>query len=244
MPKILIVGGTSDIGRSICHTYAAKGYGLVLTSRKPHDMEADAQDYRIRYKVDVQTIELDLSDYWQHEKILGPLVGPCEGAVLVAGYLGNHELALGSWEESLKILDANYMGAVSVLNIIAARMKERGSGWIAGISSVAGDRGRASNFVYGSSKAGLTAYLSGLRAYMSHFGVHVITVKPGFVATKMVAQLPPTPNWATAHPDQVAKTLYKAQANKKNVVYVTWPWRLIMLVISHIPEFIFKRMKF
>ena len=121
-------------------------------------------------------------------------------------------------------------------------MASSGEGTIVGISSVAGDRGRQSNYIYGSAKAAFTAYLSGLRNDMYHKGVHVLTVKPGFVATRMTEHLD-LPGPITAQPDEVADKIIKGIEKKKNIIYVRWMWRYIMLIITLIPEFIFKRLK-
>jgi short-subunit dehydrogenase len=129
-----------------------------------------------------------------------------------------------------------------MLNLLSRAFVKRGSGTIVGISSVAGDRGRKSNYIYGSAKAGFTAYLSGLRNELFHSGVHVVSVLPGFVNTNMTAglKLPPL---ITAQPEEVASAIYQAIRKKKNVVYVKWMWRYIMCIIKSIPEFIFKKMK-
>ena len=155
---------------------------------------------------------------------------------------GNHIKAINDWKESERILATNYIGAVSILNIIANDFEKRKSGVIVGISSVAGDRGRMSNYLYGSAKAGLTAYLSGLRNRLFHSGVHVLTVKPGFVRTKMTEGLP-LPVLVTADPEQVAKKIYAAIKRRKNTIYILPIWLLIMYIIRNIPEAIFKKMK-
>jgi short-subunit dehydrogenase len=146
-----------------------------------------------------------------------------------------------SGEETARILTANYTGAVSILNKIAASYVSQRKGTILGISSVAGERGRQSNFLYGSAKAAFSAYLSGLRNYCTAFGVHIATIKPGFVYTKMTAGLTLPPR-LTATPQQVASAVYQAAERKKNVVYVKSLWRWIMLVIRSIPEPIFKKL--
>jgi len=136
----------------------------------------------------------------------------------------------------------NYTGAVSILNIVANYYVSQQKGIIAGISSVAGERGRQSNYFYGSAKAGFTAYLSGLRNRLFHQQVHVLTVQPGFVYTRMTEGLP-LPRLLTATPEKVADSIYLAIRKKKNVIYVKWFWRWIMLIIKCIPEFLFKKLK-
>jgi short-subunit dehydrogenase len=143
-------------------------------------------------------------------------------------------------EETLKTIQTNYTGAVSILNIIAQDFAGRKSGAIAGISSVAGERGRQSNYIYGSAKAGFTAYLSGLRNSLYKDNVHVLTVLPGFVYTKMTENLD-LPKLLTANPADVASAVYTGIKKKKNVIYVKWFWRWIMYIIKAIPESIFKR---
>lgn len=243
MASILIVGATSDIGREICHCYGKAGNDLILTSRNTADLERDISDYQIRYGIKVSAFGLDLVDFDSHEKLLAPIIPRVEGVVLVAGYLGEQPKAETVWQEARMILDTNFTGAVSVLNYVANVFEERKSGWIVGISSVAGDRGRASNYYYGSSKAGFTAYLSGLRGRLLKSNIHLLTVKPGFVDTKMTAGHP-LPKPLTAQPKAVAKAVYKAQKAKKNVLYTLGVWYWVMLIIKHIPEPIFKKLKF
>jgi short-subunit dehydrogenase len=140
------------------------------------------------------------------------------------------------------MIDTNYTGAVSILNTAAHYYQQQKKGCIVGISSVAGDRGRQTKLIYGSSKAAFSAYLDGLRNSLFKDGVHVVTVKPGFVYTKMTEGLKlPAP--LTAQPAEVGKAVYNAVQNKTNTVYVRWMWRWIMLIIKSVPEFQFKKMK-
>ena len=163
------------------------------------------------------------------------------GVISAVGYLGDQEKAQTNFEEAKKIIDTNYTGIVSLFNIIANDFEQRRSGFIVGISSVAGDRGRKSNYIYGSAKAALTAYLSGLRNRLYDAQVNVLTVKPGFVATSMTAGMD-LPEKLTAQPEEVAKDIYEAQQKGKNVLYTKWIWRWVMLIICNIPEFQFKKM--
>ena len=161
--------------------------------------------------------------------------------VCVFGYMGDQLLARTDFDEVRKTIDVNYTGAVSILNVVADDFESRGQGAIIGISSVAGDRGRQSNYMYGSAKAGFTAYLSGLRNRLEKAGVHVMTVKPGFCRTKMTESLE-LPAALTAEPEQVASAIFNGLKDKRNVIYTRWMWRWIMLVIKCIPEFIFKKL--
>ena len=163
------------------------------------------------------------------------------GVVCAFGYLGDNEEAKSDFIEARKIMETNYIGCVSILNIIANDFEKRKRGFIIGISSVAGDRGRQSNYYYGSAKAGFTAYLSGLRNRLHRSGINVLTVKPGFVRTQMTEgmELPPL---LTAHPEKTARDIYKSWKKGKMTLYTKWFWRHIMLIIKYIPETIFKRM--
>jgi decaprenylphospho-beta-D-erythro-pentofuranosid-2-ulose 2-reductase len=239
---ILILGSTSDIGMSIAQIFAAKGFSIQLAGRNLKNQEIVANDLRIRYNTEVETYFFDAINYNSHLNFYQKLASKPDIAVCVFGYLGEQSTAQQNWEETEKIIDINYKGAVSILNIIADDFEKRKSGTIIGISSVAGDRGRMSNYIYGSAKAAFSAYLSGLRNRLFHSNVHVVTVKPGFVATKMTAHLP-LPKLLTAEPRNIAITVYKAFKSKKNNVYSLSIWRYIMLIIIHLPEFIFKRLK-
>ncbi|RYG40296.1 MAG: SDR family oxidoreductase, partial [Chitinophagaceae bacterium] len=163
-------------------------------------------------------------------------------AICVFGLLGENEKAVDDWDQASQIIHTNYTGAVSILNIIARDFAARKEGSIVGISSVAGERGRQSNFLYGSAKAGFTAYLSGLRNSLYHKGVHVVTVQPGFVYTKMTEELS-LPKMLTARPEEVAEAVFNAVQKKRNVVFVKWFWKYIMLMIRNVPEVMFKKMK-
>lgn len=142
----------------------------------------------------------------------------------------------------LKIMETNYVGAVSILELFANKFQQQREGVIVGISSVAGDRGRQSNYFYGSSKAAFTAYLSGLRNRLRMYNVQVLTVKPGYVKTAMTAHLQ-LPKFITATAEETADEIMRAIDLNKNEIYVLPVWRYIMLVIKLIPERIFKRMK-
>ena len=155
--------------------------------------------------------------------------------------MGDQQRAQKDFKEAKKIIDTNYTGIVSIFNIIANVFEKRKSGFIVGISSVAGDRGRKSNYIYGSAKAALTAYLSGLRNRLYGSKVHVMTVKPGFVDTKMTKGMD-LPEKLTAKPKEVAKDIYIAQQKGKDILYTKWIWKWIMLIIKIIPEWKFKGM--
>jgi short-subunit dehydrogenase len=187
-------------------------------------------------------VEFDALDYNGHQDFYDKLQEKPLGVVCSVGYLGDQKKAELDFSEADKIIRTNYSGCVSILSIIASDFEKRQKGFIIGISSVAGDRGRQSNYYYGSAKAGFSAYLSGLRNRLSKSNVPILTVKPGFVDTKMIEGmgLPPL---LIAQPEEVAESIYKSWKNRKNVVYTKWFWRWIMLLIKSIPEQLFKKMK-
>ncbi|WP_461833464.1 SDR family oxidoreductase, partial [Desulfothermus sp.] len=182
---LLILGANSDIAKATAHRFAKEGYNLYLASRDIEKLEVIARDIEVRYKVKVKPLYFDALDYLSHQRFYESLHPRPKGVVCAVGYLGNQIKAQSDFEEAKKIIGTNFTGCVSILNIIANDFEKRKYGFIVGISSVAGDRGRKSNYIYGSAKAAFTTYLSGLRNRLFKTGVHVITVKPGFVQTKM-----------------------------------------------------------
>jgi len=242
MPTLLILGATSDMAIAIARRFAAAGYAIQLAARNSGRLRPLQSDLSIRHDVACSLHEFDAAKPATHAAFLASLPQRPDITISVFGYLGDQVLAESDWTECERILQVNYIGAVSILNLIANEYAANGSGTIAGISSVAGERGRQSNYFYGSAKAGFTAYLSGLRNRLFHKQVHVLTVQPGFVYTKMTENMP-LPGLLTATPDIVAGVVYKAILKKKNVVYVKWFWRWIMLIIKSIPESLFKKLK-
>jgi decaprenylphospho-beta-D-erythro-pentofuranosid-2-ulose 2-reductase len=237
----LLLGAGSDMAVAIGRQLASRGYDLVLAGRDKDYLGGLATDLSIRGAVQVTVQYFDALDYGSHEAFYASLPHVPEVTVCAFGYLGDQEKGLTDWKETQRILGTNYIGAVSILNIIASDYARLKKGIIVGISSVAGDRGRGSNFLYGSAKAGFSAYLSGLRNRFFKEGVSVITVKPGFAATRMTAHLhlPPA---LTASPEQVGNSVIKAISNKKDTIYVKSVWKYLMLAIRMIPEPFFKKM--
>lgn len=242
MPHILIIGAKSDIAKAIAIKYAENGYDLYLAARNSKELEAFAQDIHVRTDKNVECVDLDILDFASHQDFYSNLSEKPDGVVSAVGYLGDQNKSQIDFDETKTIIDTNYTGVVSLLNIVAADFESKKSGFIIGISSVAGDRGRMSNYTYGSAKAALSNYLSGLRNRLNAVGVKVLTIKPGFVATKMTEGMD-LPAVLTAKPDQVADDVYKAQTTGKSIVYTKWFWRWIMLIIKSIPEWKFMSMK-
>lgn len=241
MSYVLIVGSKSDIAKATARKYAEEGYDLYLAARDSKELEEFAQDIMIRLERTVKLVELDILEYESHQAFYDNLDEKPVGVISAIGYLGEQEKAQSDFSEAQKIMATNYTGVVSLFNIIADDFEKRKSGFMIGISSVAGDRGRKSNYVYGSAKSALTTYLSGLRNRLYDVKVQVLTVKPGFVDTKMTKDMD-LPEKLTAQPEEVAEDIYKAQQKGKNVLYTKWIWRWVMLIIRNIPESKFKRM--
>jgi decaprenylphospho-beta-D-erythro-pentofuranosid-2-ulose 2-reductase len=239
---ILILGARSDIARAVAHRYAAEGWDVMLAARNSSRIEADCKDLRNRYGIEARALEFDATVTESHEAFVQALNPLPEVVLCVFGYLADQQEAEKDWTKAAKTIAVNYTGAASILHHLANAMEARGSGVIAGISSVAGERGRASNYYYGSAKAGLTAFLSGLRGRLKPHGVHVLTIKPGFVATAMTEGLD-LPERLVASPERVAKDIHKAIQKRKANLYTPWFWRWIMLVIKWLPEGIFVKMK-
>ncbi|SMP87774.1 Short-chain dehydrogenase [Epsilonproteobacteria bacterium SCGC AD-308-E02] len=241
MSYILIIGAKSDIAKATAREYAKHGYDLYLAARNVSELDEFANDITVRTQRTVKTVELNILDYQSHQSFYEQLQEKPLGVISAIGYLGEQKKAQSDFNEAKTIMDTNYIGIVSLFNIIANDFEERKSGFIVGISSVAGDRGRKSNYIYGSAKAAFTAYLSGLRNRLYEANVHVMTVKPGFVLTKMTQEMD-LPEKLTAQPEDVALDIYNAQQKNKNVLYTKWIWKWIMLIINAIPEWKFKSM--
>lgn len=240
--NVLVLGATSDIATALASQFAAKGFGITLAARDEKKLPILAADLNIRYNVPVYTVYFDALDFKSHQPFYASLNPKPTVVICVFGFLGNQQIAEQDWNHAALILDSNFTGAVSILSVVANDFEQKQDGIIVGISSVAGERGRQSNYFYGSAKAGFTAFLSGLRNRLHKNRVHVLTVKPGFMKTKMIEGLK-TPGPLTASPEVAAKRIFKAVKSRKNVVYVLPIWWLVMMVIRNIPEGIFKKLK-
>ncbi len=245
MPTVLILGANAGIGRALAAEFASHQHDLILAGRDLEELQAVAADLNLRYRVSTRAAQVDVLNFDALESALAACISPAgeslEGAVLCAGYLGDSEAARKDLREARRILDTNFTGSVLALENLANHFEQKHRGFICVLSSVAGDRGRQSNYLYGSAKGGLTTYLQGLRNRLYHSQVHVVTVKPGFVDTRMVfgrAKLP-----LVAPPEAVARSIYQAVKKRKNVVYIPWFWRVIMFMVGSIPEWLFKRLK-
>jgi decaprenylphospho-beta-D-erythro-pentofuranosid-2-ulose 2-reductase len=243
--KILILGATSAIAKALAIELASEGNRVILAGRDIQELEATAADLRLRFNANVYTERFDATDYDSHAGFVQRCIALGEvglnGVVLCHGNLTDNAAATADFCMARDMIETNYLSAVSVLTPIAKYLESQRSGWICVLSSVAGDRGRQSNYIYGSAKAGLSTFLQGLRNRLFRSGVAVTTVKPGFVDTAMTWGLPGL--FLVATPQKVARDIRRAIRNRRGTIYTPWFWRWIMMMIRYIPEPIFKRMK-
>lgn len=238
----VVIGATSDIGRAIALGLAREGCDLQLAGRDPARLKAEADDIRVRTGVAVTEHACDVLAA-DGGAGLAEALDPCpDAAVCVVGLLGDQQASERDGSAAQLVMWTNYVGPALLMGALAERFEARGSGVLVGVSSVAGDRGRAANYVYGSAKAGFTAFLSGLRNRLAASGVHVVTVKPGFVRTRMTEGMR-LPGPLTGAPEEVARAVVEAIRRRRDVVYVRRVWRAIMLVIRALPERVFKRLR-
>ncbi len=242
MSYILIIGAKSDIARACAQKYAENGYDLYLAARNSSELKRFANHLTVRTAQTVECLELDLLDQTSHQDFYQHLEPKPLGVISAVGYLGDQKIAEKDSVMSDLIINTNYTGIMSLFNLIANDFEQRKSGFMVGISSVAGDRGRQTNYLYGAAKAALSTYLSGLRNRLYAANVQVLTVKPGFVDTQMTEGMD-LPKKLTANADEVAADIYHAQQKNKNIIYSRWIWRWIMFIIKIIPEWQFKKMK-
>lgn len=239
----VVLGATSAMARYLAIEFGKAGYGVVLAARDMEECEILAADVRIRCAVPVHALSFEAGDFASHDGFFDACrEAAADGITAMAlafGYMDEQANAQADFTAARKTIDVNLTGAVSITEKFAAYFEARRAGAIVIVSSVAGDRGRQSNYIYGASKAGLSAYAEGLRNRLYHHGVHVMTVKPGFVDTKMTWGVVPF----AAAPEAVAKDIAKGLRKKRNTIYVPFFWRYIMLLIRHIPDWQFKKMK-
>lgn len=239
---VLILGARSDIGMAVAHRFAALGHPVQLAARNVESLDRVKADIEVRHRVSVSLHSFDALAFDTHAAFVDSLPELPQIAVCVVGYMGEQSQNERDLSAASLVMRSNFEGPASILAELANRFEARGSGTLVGVSSVAGDRGRATNYVYGSAKAGFTAFLSGLRNRMAKKNVHVLTVLPGFVVTQMTAGMD-LPAKLTAQPAEVANKISSAVASGRNIIYVRSIWWLIMMIIRNIPERIFKGMK-
>jgi NAD(P)-dependent dehydrogenase (short-subunit alcohol dehydrogenase family) len=246
LPTYFVVGATSGIARALCHRLAARGWRLVLAARNAEGLRRLADDLQVRYQRPFPTIAFDSTDVTQvrqlFDKSLAFAPTGLDGLIVCHGMTPRD--AGGLDDDALQAtFHINFLSVAMLLNAAAVYFEPRRAGRIAAISSVAGDRGRQSNFVYGAAKAALSTYLQGLRNRLQPRGVHVLTIKPGFVDTPMTQGMKLPAKFLVAKPERVAADIERALLRRCDVMYTPWLWRWIMAVVGMIPEAIFKRLK-
>ena len=242
--KILILGATSAIAHETAKCFAADGAELCVVGRDAGRLQALASDLSARGAKRVEVVTANLADIDEHPALVSRVVeslGGIDAALVAHGTLGDQEASQADVQETLRQFTTNATSYISLLTLLANYMEERRTGCIAVISSVAGERGRGSNYVYGAAKSAVTQFTSGLRARMAKCGVAVVTIKPGVVDTPMTSAIKKGP--LTAKADKIGRRIYVAMLKGEDVVYTPWFWGPIMLVIRTIPEGIFKKAK-
>jgi short-subunit dehydrogenase len=242
---VLILGATSSIARHTAAAFARRGYDLCLAARDAEEVQRVASDLHLRHGVNAQSVQFDAthaaSSGRMMDIVMDEAFGDLSGVVLCFGVLGEQSVAQDDAAYAREIIGVNFTAAASLLTPLANHFEERGKGFIGTISSVAGDRGRQSNYVYGAAKGGLSIFLQGLRQRLSKAGVTVTTIKPGFVDTRMTFGLPGM--FLVADPADVGEGIARAIEKGKAVAYIPGFWRWIMLIIRLIPEPVFVRLK-
>lgn len=241
MKKILIIGATSAMAEATARRYAAGGAAFYLLARKAERLQALVADLKIRGAQAADFAVFDATDHASHAQTLQTardVLGGFDIVLIAHGTLGDQKACEQDVSLTLKEMETNALSVICLLTLLAPVMEAQGQGTLAVISSVAGDRGRQSNYVYGAAKGMVSLFLQGLRNRLDRHGVQVLTIKPGFVDTPMTAAFPKGPLWAS--PETIAAGIEKAIAARKDVVYLPGFWRWIMLIIKLIPERIFK----
>ena len=239
---VLILGAKSDIGIAIARKFALEGYDIQLAGRNFEEVESIKKDLQTRFDVNIKAYDFDTINYSRYLDFINKLKNLPDVVICTIGNMPPQKFCEENLDLRTNVFRANFEGPANILSEIANLFEKRSCGTIVGISSVAGERGRASNYMYGSAKAGFTAFLSGLRNRLYKSNVNVITVLPGPVFTKMTKGLP-LPKLLTNTKENVADDIFKAVINKKDIVYTSKIWKLLIFIIKLIPEGIFKTKK-
>lgn len=241
--KVLIVGATSAIATEVGRIYASRKWEIYMVGRSMEKMQILAKDFEARGAISTKAYCFDFSTSRDYEEIVNWATenGSIDLALIAHGVLSDQKACELSNEAALTAFQVNFLSYMGLLNLLANKMAAQKKGTLAAISSVAGDRGRQSNYFYGTAKGALSIYCQGLRNRLFSSNVHVLTIKPGFVNSPMTSHLKQGPLFV--EPDKIAKDIVKAIQHKKNEIYTPWFWSLIMAIIKRIPENIFKRLK-
>lgn len=244
MQRILIIGATSAIAEATARLWAERGDALYLLARDDAHLKLVATDLSIRGAAQVETAQLDVSNFDLHTSSIEQAfaaLGTVDIALLAHGAAANEKACAQSTDTLRAAFDVNATATLSLMSTLARHFETQGHGTLAVISSVAGDRGRASNLVYGSAKAAVSAYASGLRQRLHQHGVHVLTIKPGWVDTPLTAHMQKSALFASA--DKVGRGIVRAVDTHRTVVYLPWFWRPILALVRGIPTGLFQRLK-
>lgn len=244
MRRVLIVGATSAIAEATARRFADAGDALFLIGRRVDRLRAIAADLDVRGAASVGFHPMDINDLDRHATILEvaeKALGGIDTVLIAHGTLANQKACQQDPRLAVQELGTNAVSTIALLTLLANLLEKQGFGTLAVISSVAGDRGRASNYVYGSAKAALDAFLEGLRQRLHKAGVRVITIKPGFVDTPMTEAFKKGILWAS--PEHVSKRIYQSLNNSLDVIYTPFYWRYIMLIIRLMPRMVFKAIR-
>ena len=244
MLRIVIVGASSAIAEATARCYAARGARLFLIARQSQRLEDMASDLKVRGAADVAFATLDVNQLDAHSDVLAQAwtwLGEVDAMLIAHGTLPDQNACEASAELAVKEFNTNGTSTIALMTVAANRFEVQRHGTLAVISSVAGDRGRQSNYLYGSAKAAVTAFTSGLRQRLAKVNVNVLTIKPGFVDTPMTRDFKKSALWAK--PEGIARGIVRATDRGRSVIYLPWFWLPIMLIIRHVPEFVFKRAK-
>lgn len=245
MRRVLIIGATSAIAEACSRLWAERGDRLFLAGRNEARLTAIADDLRVRGAAGVDTATVNVDDIDMHAAVIAAahdMMGGLDIALIAHGVLPDQERCNQDTGLTLRAFHTNATATIALMHRLALRFEAQGAGVLAVISSIAGDRGRAMNTVYGAAKSAITTYASALRQRLWRCGVHVLTIKPGFVDTPMTAGMRRNALFSTPH--TVAWGIVRAIDRRRNVVYLPWFWRPVMAVIRLIPEVLFRRMRF
>lgn len=243
MRRILIIGGTSAIAQAAARIFAERGDAVFLTARNALRLEAVADDLRVRGAAKVATAVLEATDYERQEPVIEQAcdaLGGLDVVLIAQGTLPVQRECELSREATRRQFETNTLSVISLLTHLANVFEQQRHGTLAVISSVAGDRGRRSNYVYGTTKAAIDAFMEGLRHRLGPYGVRVLTIKPGLVDTPMTARFQKNLLWTT--PERIGRGIDRA-IDRGGTIYLPWFWRPVMCLIRALPDALFQRMR-
>ena len=241
MRYVLIIGAKSELGIELALLYAKNKYNLYLAGRSINTITNKAEKLAKENNIEITLHELDVTNLNTHQEFYNSLNIKPIGIIYAAGYTPEQSEALSNWKETNNTVNVNYIGAISILNIAVLEFQKSKRGFIVGITSVAGLRGRGENYIYGSAKAGFMTYLNGLRNSLAKYNVNVLTVIPGLVESKKGSKYN-LPGFLYVKPKILANNIFRSQQSNRSIIYSGLAWRVIMFIIKIIPDFIFKRM--